>query len=85
MTFQFKKGAEKDGDQTGAEKTEDSGDKAKQVVTVVFMTASPGIQAVKFVERGGRSLAETLSRNNPWAKEGEFRGRPVLHVGVEDG
>ena len=35
------------------------------------LTAELKCPSVRFVERGGRSLAETLSRNNPWAREGE--------------
>ena len=35
------------------------------------LTAELKCPSVRFVERGGRSLAEVLSRNNPWAGEGE--------------
>ena len=35
------------------------------------LTAELKCPSVRFVERGGRSLAETLSRNDPWAREGE--------------
>ena len=35
------------------------------------LTAELKCPSTRFVERGGRSLAETFSRNNPWADEGE--------------
>ena len=42
------------------------------------LTIELNTPAIRFVERGGRTVAQTLSRNNPWAGEWECRGRVVL-------